>query len=63
MEPKCTDWHDSIGAAFHNLSELSSMVYDYWLSVLYTDDGDIAWEEWNEDNLKLMETDIMNLST
>jgi len=39
------------------------MVYDYWLSVLYTDDGDIAWEEWNEDNLKLMETDIMNLST
>jgi len=52
----------SITNAFENLSELSSQVYEYWLSELYTEDGDIIPEQWNEATLKMMENDVMQLT-
>jgi hypothetical protein len=53
---------DAISAAFSNLSELSAQVYDYWISELYDNDGDINLPQWNEQNLKLMEDDVMQLT-
>jgi len=52
---------NAIWAAFDNLSELSAQIYDYWICQLYYDDGDMIVEEWNEQTLKMMEDDVMNL--
>jgi hypothetical protein len=53
---------DAISAAFVNLSELSSQIYDYWISELYDDEGDLIAENWNEKTLRLMEDDVMQLT-
>jgi hypothetical protein len=53
---------DAISAAFANLSELSAQVYDYWITQLYDDKGDIIAEEWNEQTLNMMEDDVMQLT-
>ena len=52
---------DAIGAALENLSNLNEMLHDYWVTELYhfTTDEPIE-ENWNENNLKLIETDVMN---
>lgn len=54
--------NEAISNAFSNLAEVAPQVYDYWISELYTVDGDIIADEWNESNLNLMEKDVMNLS-
>ena len=51
-----------ISQAFINLGDLSAQVYDYWISELYTEDGDLDWSEWNEESLRLMELDVFILS-
>ena len=53
---------DAISAAFANLSELSAQVYDYWITQLYDDKGDIIAEEWNKQTLNMMEDDVMQLT-
>ena len=53
---------DAISAAFANLSELSGQVYDYWITQLYDENGDIIAEEWNEQTLNMMEDDVMQLT-
>jgi hypothetical protein len=53
---------DAINQAFGNLSETNQMIYDYWISELYDEDGDLIESEWNETNLKLMETDVKQTS-
>jgi hypothetical protein len=53
------DLNDAISIAFYNLSQSNQMLYDYWLFQLYDSDGDIIESEWNENTLKLMETDVM----
>jgi hypothetical protein len=35
------------------------MIYDYWISELYDEEGDVIWEMWNEETVKLMETDVL----
>jgi hypothetical protein len=35
------------------------MIYDYWISELYDEEGNIVWEMWNEETVKLMETDVL----
>ena len=35
------------------------MIYDYWISELYDEEGNIVWEMWNEENVKLMEKDVL----
>ena len=52
----------AISQAFINLGDLSAQVYDYWISELYTEDGDLDWSKWNEENLRLMELDVFILS-
>jgi hypothetical protein len=51
---------DAIARAFANLAETNEMIYDYWISELYDEDGDLVDEQWNTKNLKLMEDDVMN---
>jgi len=53
---------DGISQAFFDLGDLSAQVYDYWISELYTEDGDLDWSEWNEENLRLMKLDVTILS-
>ena len=35
------------------------MIYDYWISELYDEEGDVIWEMWNEETVKLMEKDVL----
>lgn len=51
--------NDAINNAFANLADLNASLYDYWLSELYDEEGDLIPDAWNEDNLNLMETDVM----
>jgi len=53
--------NEAISSAFSNLAELSSQVYDYWISELYID-YEMLDEMWNEDTLHLMEQDVLMLS-
>ena len=53
---------DAISQAFFNLGDLSAQVYDYWISELYTEDGDLDWGKWNEESLRLTELDVFILS-
>ena len=50
---------DAINNAFRNLSETYAMLYDYWLSELYDEEGNLIEEMWNENTLNAMETDVM----
>jgi len=45
--------------AFNNLYNWNSQVFDYWISELYDVNENEIWDKWNEDTLKLMETDVM----
>ena len=54
--------NEAISAAFSNLSQFDTLVYDYWVGVMYTQDGEIKEDQWNEKNLKFMEDDVMQLS-
>ena len=54
-----TQINDAIAQAFLNLSELNHQIYDYWISELYTVDGDFIEKAWNESTLKKMEDDVM----
>jgi hypothetical protein len=56
-----TDVMDAINKAFANLSD-NQMIYDFWLSELYYPDGDFNMDNWNEQTLKLMEQDVMQLT-
>ena len=48
---------NGIAQAFIDLGDLSAQVYDYWISELYTEDGDLDWSKWNEESLRSMELD------
>lgn len=52
---------DAISIAFYNLAQHNQMLYDYWLSELYDEEGNIIVDQWNASNLKLMEVDVMHL--
>jgi hypothetical protein len=52
--------NDAISIAFYNLANSNEMLYDYWLTELYDEEGEIIFEQWNDRNLKLMEDDVMN---
>ncbi len=52
----------AISQAFANLSILNEQIYDYWVSELYTLDGDFVEGKWNEETLYEMETDVMQNS-
>ena len=54
---------EAISNAFSNLSRLNTKLYDHWIVVLYHPNGDMNDEEWNEQNLKLMEQDVMSMKS
>ena len=62
MELSQQQINEAISTAFSNLAELSSQIYDYWISELY-----IGYEMidsmWSEQTLEMMETDVANLSS
>lgn len=49
----------AISDAFSNLAVLNTKVYDYWIDELYTNDGSLNDEKWNEQTLHDMEKDVM----
>jgi hypothetical protein len=51
--------HNAISAAFGNLSNLNEQLYDYWISELYDEEGDLVEEMWTEETVKEMEKDVM----
>jgi len=50
----------SIYQGLENLNDTNAMLHDYWVSELYTEEGDIISEMWNGDVLKQIETDVMH---
>ena len=57
-----TNIQDEISLAFYNLAQINTMVYDYWCTELYDEEGEMISERWNQQTLKMMETDVMNNS-
>jgi len=51
--------HNAISEAFGNLADLNGMLYDYWISELYDEEGDLVEEMWTEETVKEMEKDVM----
>jgi hypothetical protein len=51
--------HNAISAAFGNLSNLNEQLYDFWISELYDEEGDLVEEMWTEETVREMEKDVM----
>jgi len=49
----------AIYQALESLIDTNQMLHDYWVSELFTDEGDVINEAWNVDNLRLIEKDVM----
>ena len=54
-----TDIVAAIYKGLENLIETNTMIHDYWVSELFTVEGDVIHEAWNFDNLRLIENDVM----
>jgi hypothetical protein len=51
--------HNAISEAFGNLADLNEMLYDFWISELYDEEGDIVDAMWTEETVREMEKDVM----
>jgi hypothetical protein len=51
--------HNAISEAFGNLADLNEMLYDYWISELYDEEGDMVDAMWTEETVREMEKDVM----
>ena len=49
----------AIYQALESLIDTNQMLHDYWVSELFTVEGDVIHEAWNFDNLRLIENDVM----
>ncbi len=54
-----TEIDNAINAAFSNLSNLNEQLYDYWISELYDEEGDMLDEMWSEETVREMERDVL----
>jgi hypothetical protein len=54
-----TEINDAINAAFGNLADLNEQLYDFWISELYDEEGDLVDEMWTEETVYEMEKDVM----
>lgn len=50
----------AIYQGLENLIETNQMLHDYWVSELFTDEGDVITEMWNGDTLDMIEKDVMH---
>ena len=49
----------AIYQGLENLIDTNQMIHDYWVSELFTDEGDVINEAWNADTLAMIEKDVM----
>jgi len=49
----------AIYQGLENLIESNQMLHDFWVSELFTDEGDVIIEKWNGDTLAMIEKDVM----
>jgi len=49
----------AIYQGLENLIESNQMIHDYWVSELFTEEGDVINNAWNVDTLALIEKDVM----
>lgn len=49
----------AIYQGLENLIESNQMLHDFWVSELFTDEGDVITEMWNGDTLDMIEKDVM----
>ena len=52
--------NDSIVAMFDNLSVNNESLYEKWVCELYTEDGDMIKQKWNQETLDLMWSDVID---
>ena len=50
----------AIYQGLENLIETNQMLHDFWVSELFTDEGDVIIEKWNGDTLAMIEKDVMH---
>ena len=48
----------AIYQGLENLIESNQMLHDFWVSELFTDEGDVIIEKWNGDTLAMIEKDL-----
>ena len=49
----------AIYQGLENLIESNQMLHDFWVSELFTAEGDVITEMWNGDTLDMIEKDVM----
>ena len=49
----------AIYQGLENLIDTNQMIHDYWVSELFTVEGDVINEAWNADTLAMIEKDVM----
>ena len=49
----------AIYQGLESLIDTNAMVHDYWVSELFTVEGDVINEAWNADTLAMIEKDVM----
>ena len=49
----------AIYQGLENLIDGNQMIHDYWVSELFTAEGDVITEMWNGDTLAMIEKDVM----
>jgi len=49
----------AIYQGLENLIDTNQMIHDYWVSELFTVEGDVIHEAWNADTLAMIEKDVM----
>jgi len=54
-----TEINDALMNALRSLYETNQMLHDYWMSELWDENDNPIGENWNENNVRLMENDVM----
>ena len=49
----------AIYQGLESLIDTNQMIHDYWVSELFTVEGDVINEAWNGDTLAMIEKDVM----
>lgn len=49
----------AIYQGLETLIDSNQMIHDFWVSELFTEEGDVIIEKWNGDTLAMIEKDIM----
>ena len=49
----------AIYQGLETLIDSNQMIHDFWVSELFTEEGDVIIEKWNGDTLAMIEKDVM----